>query len=237
MGFSLRSLVCLCLTCDCIRDNGPLNELKRRMGEAFDQLRRRESVNLSCVWLFQRTFLLQPGDCDNLIDHQLELSFEYRAFVDGDTGDISSAIPRLACDNLDLAGDEIAHLASFLKAIDSGDLNHFIDSQIDPDGDREHKGDTRAFLTIQSAPGDYSTNGSLLYKNNKPILHFYAMIHELDSIRYNDGAIWVAVGEHEEVDREYRLSLGELEQLHAMASQSGHIPDDWHSRLALLLTS
>ena len=60
VGFSLRSLVCLCLTCDCIRDNSLLNELKRRMGEAFDQLRRRESVNLSCVWLFQRTFLLQP---------------------------------------------------------------------------------------------------------------------------------------------------------------------------------
>ncbi len=48
-GFSLRSLVCLCLACESIRDRGLLNELKRRMAEAFDELRKQEFVTLSCA--------------------------------------------------------------------------------------------------------------------------------------------------------------------------------------------
>ena len=59
-GFSLRSLVCLCLACESMRDRGLLNELKRRMAEAFDGLRKQEFVTLSCVWLYRRTFILQP---------------------------------------------------------------------------------------------------------------------------------------------------------------------------------
>lgn len=236
-GFSLRSLVCLCVACEATMDNSLLNELKRRMTEAFDRLRRQESITLSCVWLFQRTFILQPSDCNGLIDEKLELSLECRAFVDGEAGDISNAIPPLACDGTGLADDQRARLASFLKAIDSGKLNPFIDSQIDSDGDREHKGDSRTSLAMHNTPSNYSIDGSLLCKDNEPILEFHALIHEFDSISYKDGAVWVAVGEHEEVDRDYYLSLGELEQLHALVDQSGHIPDDWHSRLAICLAS
>lgn len=63
-----------------------------------------------------------------------------------------------------------------------------------------------------------------------------ALMNEFDSISCQDGVVWVAVGEHEEVEREYHLAFGELEQLHALVDKSDHIPDDWYNRLALLLT-
>lgn len=236
-GFSLRSLACLCLAWDSKREAQLLDETKRRMQKALDQLRRQEWVGLSCIWLFQRIFKLQPCDCDGLIDHELDLFLEYRAFVDGDTGDIRSAIPQLACDDPGLVDNQRAQLAAFLRAIDTETLNAYIDSQIDPDGDREHKGDGEASLHILGAAGDYSADGFLLFKHNESILEFKALTNEFDLISCNGGVAWIAVGEHEEVEREYHLSLGELQQLRALAEQSVHVPDDWHGRLSLLLVS
>jgi hypothetical protein len=236
-AFSLRSLVCLSLVCDSQTDTQLLDETKRRMHEALDQLHRQEWVGLSCIWFYQCTFTLQPDDCDGLIDHDLELSLEHRAFVDGDMGDICSAIPQLACDDPDLVQSQRAQVADFLKAIDNGTLNSYVDSQVDPDGDREHKGHSITLLTILGAAGRFSTEGSLLVKEGEPILEFHALINEFDSIGYKDGVVWVAVGEHEESDREYQLSLGELQLLRALAEQSRHVPDGWHKRLALLLVS
>ncbi len=172
-----------------------------------------------------------------MIDCQLELSLEYREFIDGYTGDISSAIPQLACEEQDLMDNQRARLVAFLKSVDNGSLNSYIDSTIDPDGDREHKGGDDLLLTIHDTSGVYSADGSLLCKDGESILQVYALTNEFDSIIYKDGVVWVAVGEHEEVEREYHLALGELEQLHALASQSSHIPDDWHSLLALLVAS
>jgi len=236
-SFSLRSLLCLCLAWDSKRETQLLKETKRRMQQALDQLRKQEWVSLSCIWLFQRIFKLQPGDCDGLIDHELELSLEYRAFVDGDTGDIRSAIPQLACDDPGLVDNQRAQLAAFLRAIDTETLNPYIDLHIDPDGDREHKGDGRTALHILGAAGDYSADGFLLFKHNESILEFEPLTNEFDLISYKGGVARIAVGEHEEVEREYHLSLGELQQLRALAEQSVHVTDDWHGRISLLLVS
>jgi len=233
-AFSLRSLVCLSLSSGLKHETQLLEETKRRMHAALDQFRSQELVGLSCVWLWQRAFTLRPQDCDGLIDQELDLSLEYRAFVDGDMGDICSAIPQLACDDPDLVHSQKAEVAAFLRAIDQGILNSYVDSRVDPDGEREHKGDSDTLLSISGDKGRYSTEGSLLIKD-EPILEFHALTNEFDSISCKDGVAWVAVGEHEEVDRDYHLSLGELQQLHALAEHSAHIPSDWHRSLASLL--
>lgn len=234
-AFSLRSLVCLSLSSELKQETQLLEETKRRMHEALDQLRSQELVGLSCVWLWQRAFTLRRQDCDGLIDQELDFSLEYRAFVDGDMGDICSAIPRLTCDDPDLVQSQMAEVASFLRAIDHGSLNAYVDSRVDHDGDREHNGDSETLLTILSDQGRYSTECLILFKDDEPILKFDALTNEFDSISYKDGVVWVAVGEHEEVERDYYLSLGELQQLHALAEHSGHIPEDWHHSLASLL--
>jgi len=94
--FSLRSLVCLCLACNPKRDADLLEETRRRVRAGLDELRGKEWIRLTCVWLYQRTFTLGPDDCDGLIDQPLELTLELRAYVDGDASDLSSAIPSLA---------------------------------------------------------------------------------------------------------------------------------------------
>lgn len=235
--FSLRSLVCLSLSSELKQESQLLDQTRLRMHEALDQLRSTECVGLSCVWLWQHTFTLQPDDCDGLIDQELELSLEHRAFVDGDMGDICSAIPQLGCDDSNLAPSQGADVAAFLKAIDNRTLNAYVDSLVDPDGDREHKVDGETLLTILGAKGCYSAEGSLLIKEGKSILEFHALTNEFDSISYKDGFVWVAVGEHDELDRDYHLSLGELEQLRALAEQGACVPGDWHNRLASLLVS
>jgi hypothetical protein len=234
-AFSLKSLVCLSLVDDSQIDTQLVNETRCRLNDTLDQLCSQEFVGLSCIWLWQRTFTLQPDDCAGLIGHDLELSLESRAFVDGDTADICSAIPQLACEDPDLAQGQRARLATFLRAIDNGSLNSYLDSQIDFDGDREHKGASDILLTILGAAGRYSTEGSLLIQDDEPILAFHALTNEFESISYEDGVVRLAIGEHEEVEREYHLSLGELQQLRALAEQRGHVPDDWHERLARLL--
>jgi hypothetical protein len=185
--------------------------------------------------LWQRVFTLRPQDCDGLIDQELELFLEHRAFVDANMGDICSAIPKLACDDPDLVSCQRDDLASFLKAIDNGNLNSYVDSRVDPDGDRDHKGASDTLLTILGDMGRYSTGGALLIRDDETTLEFHALTNEFDSISCKDGVVWVAVGEHEEVDRDYRLYLGELQQLHALAEHSAHIPNDWHRSLASLL--
>jgi hypothetical protein len=233
-AFSLRSLVCLSLSSELKQETQVLEETKRRMHEALDQLRSQEMVGLSCVWLWRRAFTLQPQDFDGLIDQELDLSLEHRAFVDGDMGDICSAIPQLACDDPNLVQSQIAEVASFLRAIDDGTLNSYVDSRVDPDGEREHKGDSDTLLSILGDNGRYSTEGSLLIKD-QPILEFHALINEFNLISYKDGIVWVAAGEHEEIDREYHLSLGELQQLYALCEHSACIPEAWHHSLASLL--
>lgn len=81
--FSLHSLVCLCLACNPKRDADLLQETRRRLRAGLDELRGKEWIRLTCVWLYQRTFILGPEDCDGLIDQPIELTLELRAYVDG----------------------------------------------------------------------------------------------------------------------------------------------------------
>ena len=233
--FSLQSLVCLCLVCDPKRDPDLLQEIRWRIRACLDELRGKEWISLTCVWLYQRTFTLRPDDCDGLIDQQLELKVEMRAYVDGHTNDISSAIPSLVKTDPSPVYLRRSQLSKLLETIATGELDQYIDSCIDPDGDRVHKGDSRTLLKATNLPKGYAIEGSSLYKDDAHILAFVAVIHESDSIHCVNGVISVAVGEHEEIDRVYDLPLGDLKQFKLFAANGMELPFDWPARLSALL--
>jgi hypothetical protein len=240
--FSLRSLVCLCLVCDPKRDAHLLAEMRRRIRTGLDELRGKEWIRLTCVWLYKRTFTLGPDDCDGLIDQPLELTLELRAYVDGYASDLSSAIPSLA--ETDTTPDHLrrSQLAKFLESIATGDLGQFIDSCIDPDGEREHKGSTDILLRATNLPDHYSIKGNTLCKavgepeeHDAPLLAFDAEILEFDFVHCQNGVVSVAVGEPEEIDREYDLPLGDLKPFELFVPHVVGLPLDWPARLSALL--
>jgi len=232
--FSLPALVSLCMACDPKRNDDLPKEVKRRIVTELAKIEEREWVTLTCIWTYKHSFTLNPEDCNKLIDKPLVLTLEDRLFVDGDIN-ITEAIPVLNNDDSTSTELQRSKLAEFLNSIANGNLSQYIESRVDDQGEREHKGSFDSLLKADSLPAEYRLDGNTLFKEGKAALSITSLWNEFDVFKVENDLLMVGVGEHEETDRVYEMNLGELGSLARLVLDDADVQHDWPSRLAALL--
>ena len=232
---SLPALVVLCLACESKQYASLFEETWLRIRSGLDELRKQEEASLSCDWVYQRTFTLQPDDCDSLIDKPLDFTLEVRACMES-RGHISvDGIPDLSDRGPDLSNPLREELFKILQSISSGDIGDYIN---DEDLVRDDGCGSDYRLKAVGLLDNLSIEGTSLYRGEDCILEFeYNLDGDCSPILYADGIITVPVEFTDEENREYEISMGELGALTALAQRkrTDCLPSDWPSRLAALL--
>lgn len=232
---SLPALVVLCLACESKQYASLFEETWLRIRVGLDEFRKQEEASLSCEWVYQRTFTLQPDDCDCLIEKPLDFTLAVRSCMES-RGHISvDGIPGLGDRGPDLSITLREELAKILRSISSGDIGDYIN---DEELIRDDGCGSDCRLEAEELLDDLSIDGSALYRGEDCILEFeYNLDGDCSPILYADGIITVPLEFTDEENREYEISMGELGALTALAQRekADCLPSDWSSRLAALL--
>lgn len=233
-GFSLSSLVCLCLVCDPKRDPDLLKETRRRIQSSLEELLVQDYASLECEWLFARDFSLLPENCDGIIDKPLDFALQVRKSVDANGGiSFLSELPRLDDSDLGSPGSQRILLARFLRDVAAGKIHDYID---DDDLTREDTCEIDFDLKAEDLPSGYSIDGRALRRDGETILEFGYNFDMPDSLVVFEGrSVTVPLEFQDEVNHRYEIAMGELGDLPGLESKCPALPSDWHQRLAALL--
>jgi hypothetical protein len=244
-GFSLKSLVSLCMSCDPSEHAGLIDETRSVIAEGIEVLQEQDQASLSCVWLYERAFTLSPNECKNIIGDAIDFEFRVKAQMNG-SGSMSVAkLPGFGDDAQIDKAEMRQDLKLFLSAISSGSLEEYFD----PDICLEDSGAAEMDIEAVNLPQGLSLQDEILRRVHPPDEdhdeweeYLLAFEHEysesLNPVRFRDDyCLVVPVVYINAIEHAYDISMGELGDLIGLkihCSKAG-LELDWPSRLAELL--
>ena len=166
---SLKSLVRLALLQEPTAYPGLIHELRARISCGVDLLRHQKEASLSCTWLYRRSFILNPQDCDGRIPLPLEFRIEHHGIgIEGAGAICVDGLPDgLRGDRCDQQANQ-KDWTAFFEALRSRNLSDYID---DSEISRDHSGDSRTYVYSPDLPAGLllESDGSLYFQSSDPL--------------------------------------------------------------------
>lgn len=238
--FPLKSLISLSLACNPSEHLDLIQELKSRIAEGIEVFRQQDYASMTCIWLNRGSHVLMPSDCANAIEHPIHLRAVFRAYIESD-GPVTVDAPKLSSTKAE-ADQSLKLLREFLSDLGEGNLSNYIDTN---ELIREHGGDGEFTVEADELPEGVYLDSNALHQTleddeddccvDNLLVEFGYCFTGTDAYLEN-GYLTIPVEWEEEIEVEFKISMGELDSLVGLNAESC-FPPDWSDRVAGLVLS
>ena len=238
--FPLKSLISLSLACNPSEHPDLIQELKSRIAEGIEVFRQQDYASMTCIWLNRGSHVLMPSDCANAIEHPIHLRAVFRAYIESD-GPVVVDPPELSSNKAE-ADQSLKLLREFLSDLGEGNLSNYIDTN---ELIREHGGDGEFTVEADELPEGVYLESNALYRTLEDDEDDYCVDNLLVEFGYcftgtdaylENGYLMIPVEWEDEIEVEFKISMGELDSLVGLSAESC-FPPDWSDRVAGLVLS